>query len=162
MRFFLGIVAILFIGLIGSGGAVFSEENVPPSPPRTPMEVATAYLAAMESSDLDAAEALFAARSSVFESGGDEGTWQHYREHHLGPEIDGIDIFSIKRAEPAEHTSRDRSMALVTWPIEYRIQLHDGRTIESKGTVSFVMEHAGAEYRIRHLHWSSRRKSTDG
>jgi len=37
--------------------------------PRTPTETAAAYLAAMEASDLEAAEDLFAADSLIFETG---------------------------------------------------------------------------------------------
>ena len=158
MKFPSAPLAVLFIGLVGCDGAAVSQESPLTQPSRTPVEVATAYLDAMESADLDAAEVLFASRSSVFESGGEEGTWQHYREHHIGPELAEFEIFTITRGEPESQTSRDGSMAFVAWPIEYRIQLHDGRTIESRGTVTFVMALEDPEWRIRHLHWSSRRK----
>ena len=151
-------LAVLFIGLVGFGGAAVPQESPPTQASRTPVKIASAYLDAMESGDLDAAEALFASQSSVFESGSDEGTWQHYREHHIGPELAEFEAFTITRRKPEAYTSRDGSMAFVTWTIEYRIQLHDGRTIESRGVVSFVMQLEGAEHRIRHLHWSSRRK----
>ena len=151
-------LAVAFIGLVGYGGAAVSQESPLKQPSKTPVQVASAYLDAMESGDLDAAEALFASQSSVFESGREEGTWQHYREHHIGPELAEFESFTITRGESEGHMSQDGSMAFVARPIEYRIQLHDGRTIESKGVVSFVMELEGTEYRIRHLHWSSRRK----
>lgn len=150
--------AVLFIGLVGCGGAPVTQESAVEPPSQTPVEVAAAYLDAMESSDLEAAGALFASQSSVFESGGEEGTWQHYREHHIGPELDQIETFTTVRGEAEGQTSQDGSMAFVAWPIEYLIQLTDGRTIDSRGTVTFVMVVERAEYRIRHLHWSSRRK----
>ncbi|MCH7667251.1 MAG: nuclear transport factor 2 family protein [Acidobacteria bacterium] len=128
--------------------------------PDTATEVAAAYLEAMEASDLDRAEALFAGESSVFESGGVEGTWQHYREHHIGAELEEIASFTIAKGEPDEVESVDGSMAFVTWPIEYTIELKEGRMIESKGTVTFVFLREEGQYRIRHLHWSSRRKVT--
>ena len=123
-----------------------------------PTAVARAYFAAMDSSDLDAAEALFASESSVFERGGVEGDWAHYRAHHLGPEIDGVSSFETTLQEPEEGQSDDATMAFVTWPIEYRIELKDERVIESRGTVTFVLVREDGRYRIRHLHWSSRRK----
>ena len=155
-------VAVLFIGLVGYSGSAVSEENAVASPSRTPVELAAAYLDAMESADLEAADALFASRSSVFESGGDEGSWERYREHHIGPELAEFESFAIKRGEPVAQSSRDDSMAFVTWPIEYRIVLHDERTIESRGTVTFVMVVEDSGLRIRHLHWSSRRKPAAG
>ena len=127
--------------------------------PKTPTETAPAYLAAMEASDLDAAEALFASDSLIFETGGVEGTWKNYRDHHIGPELDAIESFVISRTEPTESKSADGSMAFVAWPIEYTIRLTDERLIESRGTVTFVLEQQEGRYKIRHLHWSSRRKS---
>lgn len=123
-----------------------------------PIKVAGQYLDAMGTSDLDAAGKLFSSTSSVFESGGREGDWATYREHHLGPENDQIKAFKITRDVPEVASSRDRSMALVAWPIEYRIELKDGKVIESKGAVTFLVVKEKGEYRIRHLHWSSRRK----
>ena len=126
----------------------------------SPTAVAAAYLDAMESGDLDTAEKLFGSSSSVYESGGQEGTWKHYREHHLGPEIDAVESFTISRGESESHKSQDGSMAFVAWPIEYRIVLKGDRTIESKGTVTFVLVRGDDGFRIRHLHWSSRKKKS--
>ena len=119
-----------------------------------------AYLDAMEAANLEAAGRLFAAESSVFESGGQEGTWAHYREHHLGPEIGAIESFKVMRGIPEVEHSLDRTMAFVAWPIEYKIVLQDERLVESRGTVTFVLTGRPGEYRIRHLHWSSRRKKS--
>ncbi len=130
-------------------------------PGMTPTETAAEYLSAMEAADLDAAALLFTEESSIFESGGVEGSWQDYRDHHLGPEIDAIDSFVISRGEATEEKSLDGSMAFVAWPIEYRIELADERIIESRGTVTFVLERNEDRYKIRHLHWSSRRKPAD-
>lgn len=124
----------------------------------TPTGTAAAYLAAMEASDLDAAEGLFSSASLIFETGGVEGTWKNYRDHHIGPELDAIESFVISSAEPTESKSADGSMAFVAWPIEYTIRLTEGRLIESRGTVTFVLERHEGDYKIRHLHWSSRRK----
>lgn len=124
----------------------------------TPTEVASAYLEAMDTSNLDRAESLFAQSSSIFEAGGEEGTWQHYREHHIGPELAEFSSFKTTRGKPEEERSADGGMAFVAWPIEYRIVLKDGKAVESKGTVTFVMVPEGGVYRIRHLHWSSRKK----
>lgn len=126
--------------------------------PKTPIEIAAAYLAAMETSDLDAAEALFAADSLIFETGGVEGTWREYRDHHIGPELDAIESFVMTHAPPTARKSADGTMAFVAWPIEYTINLDDGRLIQSRGTVTFVLENHGHHFMIRHLHWSSRKR----
>ena len=126
--------------------------------PRTPTETAAAYLAAMEASDLEAAEDLFAADSLIFETGRVEGSWSQYRGHHIGPELDAIDSFVMAHARPTERKSADGTMAFVAWPIEYMIKLNDGRVIQSRGTVTFVLENHGHHFMIRHLHWSSRKR----
>jgi ketosteroid isomerase-like protein len=126
--------------------------------PASPTEVASAYLDAMDTADLDRAEALFAKESSIFEGGGEEGTWKHYREHHIGPELAEFSSFKTTKGKPEEELSADGSMAMVAWPLEYRIVLKDGKTVESKGTVTFVLVRESDAYRIRHLHWSSRKK----
>ena len=152
MRFLWTSQAVIVVALAGSAGAEAQDA------PAAPTEVAGAYLAAMASGDLDAAEALFAAHSSIFETGGQEGDWAQYREHHIGPELAQIESFSISKREPEMQKSQDGSMAFVAWPIEYRIALQDQRVIESRGTVTFVLVREDQGFRIRHLHWSSRKK----
>ena len=147
---------VVFV-LFGTG-IVVAETGAGEAPVQ-PKEVAAAYLAAIEARDLDAAGVLFAPEATIFETGGVEGTWRHYRDHHLGPEVDGIAMFTIDSKEDPEVTaSRDETLAVVTWPIEYTISLKDQRTIDSRGTVTFVLTRDEEIYRIRHLHWSSRRK----
>jgi ketosteroid isomerase-like protein len=124
----------------------------------SPLAVTKSYFEAMDASDLDAAEALFATSSSIFETGGVEGSWSEYRSHHLGPEIDAIKVFSTELGDADHFSSEDGSMAFVAWPIQYHIELEDGREIDSNGTVTFVLTRESDDYRIRHLHWSSRRK----
>src|SRR3546814_15478516 len=45
------------------------------------------YKSAMEKRDLTGVEALFSPDAQIFESGGVEGNFAHYRDHHLGPEL---------------------------------------------------------------------------
>ena len=92
--------------------------------PETPTAVAAAYLESMEASDLDRAGALFAKESSVFESGGVEGTWEHYREHHIGAELEEIASFTIAKGDASAEESADGSMAFVAWPIENRSRVY--------------------------------------
>jgi hypothetical protein len=130
----------------------------PGSSSPSPVAVGRAYLRAMETGDLDAAERLFAKRSLLFESGGVEGTWRRYREHHIGPELAETESFTTSPGVPEEEFSTDGTMAMLAWPVDYRIVLKDGRIVDNHGTLTFVMVREGDTYRIRHLHWSSRKK----
>ena len=129
--------------------------------PPAPADVARGYFEAIARKDLDAAGALFAERSSVFEAGGQEGDWARYRAHHIGAELDAIERFDASLGEPEEEVGGGGAMAFVAWPIEYHIVLRDGREIDSRGTVTFVFVRSDEGYLIRHLHWSSRRKQGD-
>ena len=125
--------------------------------PPAPVDVARSYFEAMDRKDLAAAEALFATSSSIFETGGNEGDWAHYRDHHIGAELDAFARFETSLGEPETDSSTDGTMAFVAWPIDYHIELKDGRKIDSRGTVTFVLVREQGTLRIRHLHWSSRR-----
>ena len=144
------LIRLISIGVMALAGTTLAASE--------PTEVATAYLDAMENSDLDAAEKLFHAESLVFEGGKQEGSWKEYREHHLGPEIDAIEQFSVTRGEAVIGQSDDGSLAFVAIPIEYTIDLDSGDRFESRGTVTFVLSEVNGAFKIRHLHWSSRRK----
>jgi hypothetical protein len=145
----------LFLGLVGlpTGGQTQEETTTNPS-----MEVCRAYFSAMDSSDLDKAESLFARESMIFESGGVEGSWHKYREHHLGPEIEAVKSFTTTLKEPTQVISEDGSMAMIAWPIEYDIVFKKRNPINSRGAVTFVLVLQDGEFKINHLHWSSRRK----
>ncbi|MDY7091591.1 MAG: nuclear transport factor 2 family protein [Acidobacteriota bacterium] len=136
------------------GQTAEQDQTTPPAP----VDVARSYFEAMDRKDLAAAEALFAKSSSIFETGGNEGDWPHYRDHHIGAELDAFVRFETSLGDPETEASSDGTMAFVAWPIEYRIELNDGRKIDSRGTVTFVLVRERGTLRIRHLHWSSRRK----
>ena len=132
-----------------------------PTPERPdPAETVRAYLDATTAGDLDQAAALIRDESVVFESGGNEGTWAHYRDHHLGPEIDMFKSFDLRTGEMRVSASDDASLALVTAPIEYDILLINDRQISSVGTVTFALRYEADRYTIEHIHWSSRPKRT--
>ena len=150
------ILVLLFAPLVSHADT--GEKLEGSTPTLTPTDVARAYFEAMDSKALDTAEALFAERSSIFETGGSEGDWQHYRAHHIGAELDAIKSFNTTLGEPEEEISADGAMAFVAWPIEYHIVLQDEQEIDSRGTVTFVFVRGVQGFQIRHLHWSSRRK----
>src|SRR3546814_8934000 len=80
--------------------------------PTPDYQAATATLAqykqAIESRDLSGAEALFAPDAQIFGSGGIEGNFAHYRDHHLAPELKAFKSFAFKDykiSRSEEHTS---------------------------------------------------------
>lgn len=153
----------LALALLGCGASssssTSSTSTVAAASPTAALEVARAYFDALEGTDADAAAALFETESSVFEGGSDEGDFGHYREHHLGPELDAVRSFEITAADPTSTASNDGSMVLVTWPITYDIELAE-RQIQSQAVVTFVLRQTENGLRIHHLHWSYRPRRT--
>jgi len=106
---------------------------------------------------LNAAKAkdLFTTDSAVFESGGVEGTYAHYLEHHIGPELAEFKEFSFRdykvevRLEPP--------VALATETYIYKIVLKEGdRVIEKRGVATSVLKKIAGEWKIIQTHTSSR------
>src|SRR3546814_18963491 len=57
------------------------------------------YKSAMEKRDLTGVEALFSPDAQIFESGGVEGNFAHYRHHHLGPELNEFRSFAFRTSK---------------------------------------------------------------
>ena len=88
------------IAVIVTGSAALAEEPA--------LKVPGAYLDAMETGDLDAAGRLFASESSVFESGGQEGSWPTIESTILVPKS-GRSRASRLSAVTQEEISMSRS-----------------------------------------------------
>ena len=71
------------------------------------MCVPTAYFAAITSGEFGAAAELVCDDSIGFESGGNEGSWGDYREHHLAP---GVELFEAFEPEIGEMSARPATM----------------------------------------------------
>ncbi len=127
-----------------------------------PAQAVQLYLDATSSGDLDKVATLMLDASKIFESGSDEGTWDHYRSHHLGPELKAIATFAIRPGEKNTSTSADASLALVTLSMEYDIDLVSKRRIESRAVATFSLQLVDGEYKISHVHWSSRPRASAG
>lgn len=150
---------LLFVGLSITLFNVAWSQGISAGADGAPVEVSRQVLEAMETRDLDAAEIHFASASSVFETGAVEGDWHQYRAHHIGRELDSFQRFEMHLGDPEEVRSEDETMAMVAWPLQYHIELHDGSKIDSDGTITFVLVREEDTFRVRHMHWSSRRKS---
>lgn len=117
--------------------------------------VLSAYKAGLEALDVSGLTGLFAVDSEIFESGGVEGTFADYLEHHIGPELTEFKEFSFRdykvevRLEPP--------VALATETYIYKIVLKEGeRVIEKRGVATSVLKKVAGEWKIIQTHTSSR------
>ena len=117
--------------------------------------IARAYLAGMESGDLDKLTALFLTddRSSILENASDEGSWEHYRDHHLKPEMKSAKNFRFTLAKESEERFGEAILVRQTGSFTVDVK---GETRKYRVAVSYVIVMEGEQARIAHLHWSSR------
>ena len=117
--------------------------------------VLAAYQQALTSRDAAPAKNLFTADSQVFESGGAEGTYAHYLEHHIGPELAEFAEFSFR--DYTVEVRLEPPLALATEAYIYKIVLKEGgKAIEKKGVATSVLKKINGEWKIIQTHTSSR------
>ncbi len=110
---------------------------------------------------------LFTEDAKVFESGGVEGTYANYVDHHLGPELTAFNsfIFSDYKID----VDIDLPFAFATETYIYTIDLkadeekgREARIIEKKGVATSVLKKVGETWKITNTHSSSRGISKGG
>lgn len=117
--------------------------------------VLTAYKQGLERLDVSKLGHLFTADSQVFESGGVEGTFANYLEHHIGPELADFSEFSFR--DYAVDVRLELPYAFTTETYVYKIVLKaDGRIFEKKGLATSVLKKTAAGWQIQQTHTSSR------
>uniref|UniRef100_UPI004048B4F3 YybH family protein n=1 Tax=Mariniflexile sp. TaxID=1979402 RepID=UPI004048B4F3 len=102
---------------------------------------------------------LFAEDSEIFESGGVEGTYAHYTEHHLGPELGEFKSFTFSDYEIDAKV--DSPYAFTTETYIYTIVLNpnekgETRTIRKKGVATSILKKMDGKWKIIKTHTSSR------
>jgi len=119
------------------------------------IKVLSNYHNAIENLDAAGTENLFSKESQIFESGGVEGTYAHYLEHHLGPELKAFTSF--KFSDYKADVVIDGIYAFVTETYNYTIVLaEDERIIERKGVATSILKKINGEWKIVKSHSSSR------
>ena len=118
-------------------------------------DIVRAYIAGMESGDLDQLTDLFLPddRSSILENASDEGSWEHYRDHHLKPEMEAAKNFKFTVIKESEE--RFGEAILVRQTGSFTIEV-EGEMRTYRAAVSYIIVTEDDRPRIAHLHWSSR------
>lgn len=116
------------------------------------------YKQAIESRDLSGAETLFAQDAQIFESGGIEGNFAHYRDHHLAPELKAFKSFAFRDYKVS--VRGEGEVAIATETYNYTIFLTNGEAIERAGVATSVLKWTDGKWQIISLHSSSRKPKT--
>jgi len=119
-------------------------------------EVLSSYWKAVQALDASNTMQLFTENSSMFESGSVEGTYAHYLEHHLGPELEEFKSFELD--DYTVDVQVDLPYAFATETYIYRIVLpEDDKLIEQKGVATSVLKKMDGQWKIHKMHSSARR-----
>ncbi|MEP2774012.1 MAG: nuclear transport factor 2 family protein [Fulvivirga sp.] len=116
-----------------------------------------AYKSGIESLSTEGLSDLFMEDSQVFESGGSEGSFNHYLDHHLGPELKVFSAFDFNDYNIS--TIVDLPYAFTTETYVYKIVIaSSGKVIEKKGVATSVLKKIEGKWLIMKTHSSSRAK----
>lgn len=114
------------------------------------------YHSAIEKLDATGTEKLFTSDSKVFESGGSEGSYARYLEHHLGPELKQFKSF--KFSDYNVDVQIEGNCAFATESYNYTIVIaKDNSEVKRKGVATSVLKKVNGEWKIVVNHSSSRR-----
>ena len=121
------------------------------------------YQQAVEKLDTTGTDRLFAANSQVFESGSAEGSYRHYAQHHLGPELKEFNSFTYDNYKV--NVQVDGAYAFATETYGYTIGLKKGpkdkvvpAPVKRKGVATSVLrKNAAGQWQIVSSHNSARK-----
>ena len=106
--------------------------------------------------DVTGTEKLFTVDSKIYESGGSEGNYTHYMEHHLTPELKEFKSFTY--SDYKVEVQVDGNYAFTTETYNYTIIVaKDITEVKRKGVATSVLKKVKGEWKIMISHNSSRK-----
>jgi|TARA_R110002126_G_scaffold216822_1_gene362802 uncharacterized protein (TIGR02246 family) len=114
------------------------------------------YNTAIEKLDVTGTEKLFTSDSKIYESGGNEGSYAHYLEHHLAPEMKAFKSFTFSDYKVAVTMSGEYAFSTETY--NYTIVVaKDDKELKRKGIGTSVLKKMNGQWKIMMSHNSSRK-----
>ena len=140
-------------------GQIFSQNVDLGTEKEAVLKVMKTYKDALQNLTTEGTFELFTKDSEVFESGGVEGSYAHYIEHHLGPELGHFKKFEF--SDYVIDAEVDLPYAFTTETYIYTIVLNpddegNSRTIKKKGVATSVLKKIDGKWKIIKTHSSSR------
>lgn len=142
---------LLVVALLAPTITAAHEEHLGPA------ETVEALHEAMTRGDEAGVLALLDSAVTIFESGGAELSRNEYASHHLGADMQFSQATERTVVDQQEGTYVDG--AWVATRTETRGSFR-GKEIDSLGTETMILQRDGQDWRIIHVHWSSRARSS--
>ena len=148
-------IAILSPPLPAHGPAPIAAHAADLSPAaRDAAAIVDAFHAALKQGDTQAAAALVADDALIFEQGGVERSKAEYAALHLPADAD------FSRSVTSQVTRRaGHSEGALAWVASEgrTVGSYEGKPIDIVTTETMVLRRAGSDWKIVHIHWSSKR-----
>jgi ketosteroid isomerase-like protein len=134
-------------------GAVLPKHALAQDEP-TPEATVRMFHEALATGDSVTALSLLTEDAVIYESGGMEASREEYRSHHLS-----ADIEFASSTVPESTLDRSGRSGDIAWVLSRSRTIGTFRDseIDSMGTETMLLVHTAGGWRIRHIHWSSRR-----
>ena len=154
-------LATTLILLLFTTGQIFSQNAGSTTDKEAVLKIMKSYKDALQNLTTEGTFELFAKDSEVYESGGIEGTYEHYIKHHLGPELGHFKSFTF--SDYKIDVKVDAPYAFTTESYVYTIVLNPdetgkSRTIKKKGVATSILKKIDGQWKIIKTHSSSRNK----
>ncbi|RAK62634.1 MULTISPECIES: YybH family protein [Hymenobacter] len=161
-RFLLALLAVPALSATAFAQTTPAAAATPSADEAAVRSVLTKYQQAVQKLDTTGTARLFTANSQVFESGGVEGSYRHYAEHHLAPELKEFSAFTFSDYKAAVQV--DGPYAFATETYTYTINLKkDPKEKEAKAPIvrrgvatSVLRKNAAGQWQIMSTHTSAR------
>ncbi|WP_445715828.1 YybH family protein [Flavobacterium sp.] len=114
------------------------------------------YNNAIEKLDVNGTEKLFTSDSKIYESGGNEGSYAHYLEHHLAPEMKEFKSFTFSDYKVDATVSGEYAFSTETYNYTIIVE-NDSKVIKRKGISTSILKKTNGEWKIIMSHNSSRK-----
>jgi ketosteroid isomerase-like protein len=146
----------LIIGVAVAGALALSiaagVEEAPEPNASTPAEVLQALHEALASGDETQVKSLLDAGVLIFEEGNVERSLDEYAAHHLPADLKFMSSVSYEQQRESGHTEGD-----LAWiATEGRMTNKGPEPAERIGTETVVLQRKAGQWKIVHIHWSSR------
>jgi len=119
----------------------------------TPVAIVDAFHAALARGDTRAALDFLAENVVIFESGGVERSRAEYANHHLG--ADAAFSAAVRRTRVSRSHGEAGDAAWVL-SVEAVLGAYRGRAINSRSVETMLLRRFDSQWRISHIHWSSK------
>ena len=134
--------------------AAAAATQVPQADEASVKSILSRYKSAIERLDATGTDRLFTADSTIFETGGVEGSYANYLAHHLGPELKEFKSFAF--SDYKVEVRLEGPVALATESYKYRIETTKGEVVERLGVATSVLKKENGQWKILSMHNSGR------